>query len=118
MLLFGQVYGYEQDPFAFWHSSQIKDPGLNVALYANRQADKLLETARQSRDPQEQNKLLKEFSDTVSQDIPAVFLFSQLYFYLLPATIHGAHITKISLPANRFADIHEWYIKVKRVFRR
>lgn len=118
MLLFGQVYGYEPDPFAFWHSSQIKDPGLNVALYANRQTDKLLEQARQTSDPQERNKILKEFSDTVSQDISTVFLFSQLYFYLLPANMQGVHITKISLPANRFADVATWYLKTKQVLKR
>lgn len=118
MLLFGQVYGYEPDPFSFWHSSQIKDPGLNVALYANRKADKLLEDARGTSDPLERNEKLKTFSDIVSQDIPAVFLFSQLYFYLLPANMHGVHLTKISLPANRFADVHEWYLKTKRVLKR
>lgn len=118
MLLFGQVYGYEPDPFAFWHSSQIKDPGLNVALYANRKADRLLEDARQTSDPAERSEKLKKFSDIVLQDTPAIFLFSQLYFYLMPESIQGAHITKISLPANRFAGIHEWYIRVKRVFRR
>lgn len=118
MLLFGQVYGYEPDPFAFWHSSQIKDPGLNVALYANRQADRLLEEARETSDPAARNEKLKKFSDIVLQDTPAVFLFSQLYFYLIPANMHGVHLTKISLPANRFADVNDWYLKTKRVFRR
>lgn len=118
MLLFGQVYGYEPDPFAFWHSSQIKDPGLNVALYANRQADRLLEEARETSDPAERAEKLKKFSDIVLQDTPAVFLFSQLYFYLIPANMQGVHLTKISLPANRFADINEWYLKTKRVLKR
>ncbi|MBI3442745.1 MAG: peptide ABC transporter substrate-binding protein [Candidatus Sungbacteria bacterium] len=118
MLLFGQVYGYEPDPFAFWHSSQVKDPGLNVALYANRKADRLLEEARQTSNPAERNDILRQFSAIVSQDVPAVFLFSQLYFYLIPANIQGVNITKISLPANRFADISEWYLKTKRVLKR
>lgn len=118
MLLFGQVYGYEPDPFAFWHSSQIKDPGLNVALYANRKADALLEEARQTSDHAERSEKLKKISDVVLQDTPAVFLFSQLYFYLIPENIRGVQITKISLPANRFADINEWYLKTKRVLRR
>lgn len=118
MLLFGQVYGYEPDPFTFWHSSQVKDPGLNVALYANRKADLLLEDARQTSDPAERNEKLRQFSDIVLRDVPAVFLFSQLYFYLLPTDMKGVHIEKVSLPAHRFSEAAQWYLKTKRVFQR
>src|SRR3989344_4252042 len=38
-LLFGEVVGSSLDLFAFWHSSQRNDPGLNLALYANVKAD-------------------------------------------------------------------------------
>ena len=34
-LLFGTIINRESDLFAFWHSSQRKDPGLNVAMYTN-----------------------------------------------------------------------------------
>src|SRR5690606_4288812 len=44
-LLFGEVVGRESDLFAFWHSSQRNDPGLNIALYTNARADRLLEEA-------------------------------------------------------------------------
>ena len=47
-LLFGEVIGRDLDLFAFWHSSQRNDPGLNIAMYANPKADSLLETARAS----------------------------------------------------------------------
>ena len=49
-LLFGLVVGQGQDLFAFWHSSQRMDPGLNLALYANAKADTLLATARATND--------------------------------------------------------------------
>src|SRR3989344_1208728 len=41
-LLYGEVLGLDPDPFSFWHSSQKKDPGLNLALYDNKDADKIL----------------------------------------------------------------------------
>src|SRR3989344_2751422 len=44
-LLFGQIINHESDLFAFWHSSQRKDPGLNIALYTNAKVDKILEDA-------------------------------------------------------------------------
>src|SRR3989344_5688729 len=44
-LFFGQIINHESDLFAFWHSSQRKDPGLNVAMYTNAKVDKILEDA-------------------------------------------------------------------------
>lgn len=117
LLLFGQVYGYEPDPFAFWHSSQIKDPGLNIALYANKKADQLLEEVRRTSNAATRLKKYEEFSKIVSNDLPALFLYSQLYLYLLPSDIHGADISRISLPSDRFNEINGWYRETKRVFR-
>ena len=37
MLLFGEILTPDSDPFSLWHSSQKKDPGLNLALYDNKQ---------------------------------------------------------------------------------
>ena len=50
-LLFGEVIGREVDLYAFWDSSQRTDPGLNIALYANPTADKILEQLRTTTDP-------------------------------------------------------------------
>jgi len=117
LLLFGQVYGYELDPFPFWHSSQIKDPGLNISFYANKKADEILETARRIADPAERNQKYSEFSKLITKDIPAIFLYSQLYLYLVPKDILGGEITKISLSADRFNDVNKWYRKTKRVLK-
>src|SRR6185295_9848602 len=50
-LLFGLVIGTESDLYPFWHSSQRNDPGLNIALYANANVDKILEATRSETDP-------------------------------------------------------------------
>lgn len=118
MLLFGQVYGYEADPFPFWHSSQLKDPGLNIALYANKRIDKILEETRKSNDSVTREKNYLEFKNILSQDLPAVFLYSQLYLYLIPKDVHGIELSKISLPADRFNTINTWYRETKRVWKR
>lgn len=117
MLLFGHVYGYEPDPFAFWHSSQAKYPGLNITSYANKAADALLEEARRTIDPAARSERLRAFSDMVIDDLPAVFLFSQYYPYLLPSFIKGTTPARIALPSNRFNNVNEWYIKTKRVLK-
>ena len=117
MLLFGQVYGFEADPFAFWHSSQIKDPGLNIALYANKKVDQILEETRRLSDPTQRKKKYEEFSGLIAADLPAVFLYSQSYSYLLPTDMKGVSLTKISLPADRFNEINTWYRVTKRILK-
>ena len=117
ILLFGEVYGFEPDPFAFWHSSQIKDPGLNISLYASKKADGVLETARKTSDPDLRRTNYQQLSQILKEDQPAIFLFSQLYYYLLPTNLQGVKLGKISLPADRFNTIPLWFRSTRRVFK-
>ncbi len=116
MLLFGELYGFEADPFAFWHSSQIKDPGLNITQYTNQTIDRILEEARRAVDTETREKKYIEFSAALMKDIPAIFLYTQLYHYILPSTLNGVSLKKISLPADRFNTINVWHLKTRRTF--
>ena len=114
VLLFGEIFGHDPDPFAFWHTSQIKDPGLNIALYSNRKVDALLEEARRLTDPQKREEKYREFQKIVAGDKPAIFLFSPTSYYGVSNSIKGVTIERIALPQERFAHIEEWYIKTRR----
>jgi len=116
MLLFGQVYGYEADPFAFWHSSQVKDPGLNITFFSDKKVDALLEDIRKTSDTRIRNSDYRQFSDIIIKSLPAVFLFSQDYLYILPTDIQGVSPAKISLPSDRFNEINTWYRAMTRTF--
>jgi len=116
MLLFGQVYGYEADPFAFWHTSQVKDPGLNITFFSDKKVDALLEDIRKTSDPRVRNADYRQFSDIITKSLPAVFLFSQDYLYILPTDIQGVSPVKISLPSDRFNEINTWYRAMTRRF--
>lgn len=113
-LLFGEILGPDPDPFAFWHSSQKKDPGLNLALYDNKKADQLLEQARQEMDSEVRTQKYQEFQQILAEDMPAVFLYNPTYLYPIPNKIKGANIERIYLPYQRFCQIEEWYTKTKR----
>ncbi|MEK7579918.1 MAG: ABC transporter substrate-binding protein [Patescibacteria group bacterium] len=114
-LLFGEVLNVEPDPFSFWHSSQKKDPGLNLALYDNRGADKLLEEARQNLNPVARAGKYKDFQNLVIEDLPAIFLYSPNYFYPQAKKIKGFEDKLLGLPSERFANIEKWHIETKRV---
>lgn len=116
-LLFGEVLGLIPDPYAFWHSAQKKDPGKNLAAYQNKKADSLLEEARKSLDFQIKAGKLQEFQDILIEDAPAVFLYSPDYLYLVSPEIKGLNLTIIADSSKRFANIENWYIKTKRVWK-
>ncbi|OGZ46000.1 MAG: hypothetical protein A3J54_02100 [Candidatus Ryanbacteria bacterium RIFCSPHIGHO2_02_FULL_45_13b] len=113
-ILFGEIFGFDPDPFAFWHSSQRNDPGLNIALYTNPRVDALLEQARTQTDRLEREKTYLEIEDMIQKEYPAVFLYSPYYHYEFSSGIHGLGITYITNPSDRFGSIHEWFIKTKK----
>lgn len=115
-LLFGEIVGTDPDPYAFWHSSQRFDPGLNIALYANLTVDKLLEKARETSDREKRTSLYEDFQKEVINDAPAVFLYSPDFIYILPKEIRGVSLQGVNVSSDRFATIHEWYARTQKVW--
>ncbi|MDD5145075.1 MAG: ABC transporter substrate-binding protein [Candidatus Pacebacteria bacterium] len=117
ILLFGEVLSSLPDPFPFWHSSQIKDPGLNLSGYENKNGDKLLEENRRSLDETERKESLEEFQNLLLADAPAVFLYSPGYIYLVSNEIKGIETETIVDSSKRFSSVENWYIKTKRAWK-
>lgn len=117
MLLFGEILSLDPDPFSLWHSSQKRDPGLNLALYDNKEADKLLEDARKALNPLERAQKYDDFQKLVIEELPALFLYSPYYLYGHSKKIQGFNNKIISTPSDRFLNIEQWYIETKRVWR-
>jgi len=116
MLLFGEVLGAIPDLYSFWDSSQVKDPGLNLAGYENTDCDRLLKEARQTLDELERKTALEEFQNILIEDAPVVFLYNPDYLYLVDKEIKGIETKTIVDTSKRFTNIENWYIKTKRVW--
>jgi peptide/nickel transport system substrate-binding protein len=116
-ILFAEILNYDPDPFAFWHSSQKKEGGLNLALYDNMEADKLLEEARQETNADVRAEKYNKFQELVTEDVPAIFLFSPNYLYLQNKSIQGVELENIIIPSDRFNGIGKWYLKTERVWK-
>lgn len=116
-LLYGEIVGLDPDPYPFWHSSQQRDPGLSLAIFFSKQADKVLEQARVTTDERERTLKYIEFQNILTQEIPAIFLYSPTYTYGLGKKIQGFDEEGIVIPADRFADVTNWYVKTKRVWK-
>jgi peptide/nickel transport system substrate-binding protein len=111
ILLYGELVGVDSDLFPFWHSSQTIYPGLNLAQFSNRDADKLLEEARSSADSQKRAELNKQFQTILASEIPAIFLNTPTYTLLINKDIKGVQIHHLVLPSDRYKSISDWYIK-------
>lgn len=117
-LLFGEMVGRDPDPFVFWHSSQRNDPGSNIALYANIKVDKLLEEARTTLDENNRKLKYEEFQKEISNDEPAIFLFSPKFIYIVPKNLNGIERMKsISVPSERFSMIHLWHKDTDKIWK-
>lgn len=115
ILLFGQSLMIIPEPYSFWHSSQIKYPGLNLSLYKNTDIDKLLDVERKELDPQKRIGTLQAIQQKITEDIPAIFLYSPDYIYPVRKNVKGIETKYIIDPSKRFTDVENWYIQEKRV---
>lgn len=108
-LLYGMVIGRDQDLYAFWSSQERNDPGLNIALYANKIVDALLEDVRGGADQKARADNLQKIEDIISADYPAAFIYSPNFTYAVPKNLQGVELPQIIVPADRFATAASWY---------
>ncbi len=116
-ILFGLVVGKVSDLYAFWHSSQRNDPGLNISGYANIKTDDVLEKIRTLNDKNEVQGELTTFETEVKKDVPAVFLYSPNFIYTMPEKIKGNQINHLVTADERFAEVYKWYINTEQILR-
>lgn len=114
ILLLSQVVGSDQDTYAFWHSSQIGDNGLNISEYRNKEVDKLLEEARLALEEEDRIEKYKKFQEILNNDFPVIFLYYPTYNYIQSKKVKGFDSRSILNPADRFNNVYNWYIRVKR----
>lgn len=116
LLIFGLDFGPDPDPYPFWHSSQIGSKGLNLSNFANIDADRLLEEARLTNDPQKRSELYKKFNAIFEQEVPAIELEKVNWSFGVSKNISGITVMKQGIsPADRYQNVEKWYKKTRRV---
>lgn len=115
-LLYGMVIGRDQDLYAFWSSQERNDPGLNIALYANKTVDTLLTEARGGASHETRSATLQKIEDLIAADYPAAFIYAPDFIYAVPPNLRGVILPQIITPSDRFATVAEWYLKTDAVW--
>lgn len=116
VLLYGENLPANPDPYPFWHSSQVKSPGLNLSLLEDKDIDKMLEGARTSVDSEKRKELLHQFIERFLDLHPAIVLYRPYYLFAQDSDLRGAGMEQGGLPSDRFNDIENWHVRVKRVW--
>lgn len=114
-LIYGLDFGGDSDPYPFWHSSQISEKGLNLSNFAQIDADKLLEKARQEPKPEERVKLYEQFQAIFDREVPAIELEQVTGKFATDAKLQGVSAHAGLSLANRFDTVTDWYRKTRRV---
>jgi len=109
LLLYGQNLGYNLDTYSYWHSSQATEYGLNLSNYRNPNADATIEKIRQTFDETERTDLMNDLAETIEEDVPAVFLYTPSYYFLVDERVKGIEIDNLRFPSDRFSNISNWY---------
>ena len=108
------IFGYEiekpSDMYAFWHSSQISDPGLNISLFKDTNVDTLLSSLRNTRNPE-----FEKIDEAIVSKYPAIFLYAPSYIYVLPENVYGTSFS-IARSSDRFDTINSWYMETRGIW--
>lgn len=131
LLLFGQNLGYNLDAYPYWHSSQAKQSdsekkddlptkeknGLNLSQFKHFVVDTLLKKARLVDDKARQ-ETLNEIQEIISQEVPAIFLYSPVYYTALSKDINYPEFEHLATTSDRLATIQDWYADANRNFKK
>lgn len=116
-LFFGQIVTHESDLFSFWHSSQKNDPGLNISMYTNTTADKILETIQKTLEKESRISKYTEFINEFNKDTPALLIYSPKYLYVTLEGLNNISLDTVSTPSDRFASLYAWYAREDKVWK-
>ncbi|MCC7543774.1 hypothetical protein IT415_03675 [bacterium] len=114
ILLYGQDLSGDSDVYSFWHSSQAADPGLNLSVYKNAQADTLLEQARIAKDPAYRDQKYAEWTKLWANDTPALLLYSPYYLYAHTVDLSGVTRGNLSSPSDRLRGVTQWALSTEQ----
>ena len=83
----------DPDIFDVWHSSAIKDKGLNFVGYKNQEVDTLLEKARSTTNQAERKIYYDRFQSILHEEQPYLFLYVPYALPMVKKTFQGVELS-------------------------
>jgi peptide/nickel transport system substrate-binding protein len=104
----------DPDPYPLWHSTQAES-GQNFAGFANDDADRLMEEARQTADPEELLELYHAFQEIFAEEVPSLLLYYPVYVYAVDGQVRNVQIPPLLHSSDRFRNVQEWYTETEQI---
>ena len=103
----GWVLGWESDPYQIWHSSQADEPqSSNRVGFRNAEADRIIEEARRTFDPEARSALFHRFHQIVYDEQPYTFWFSGMEVGAWGADVENVNFS----PLRPFPSNRNWFL--------
>lgn len=107
-LFFGQSINHESGFYSFWHSSQKRDPGLNIAMYTNPKVDSLLELIQKLGNEEDRLGKYENLKKEFDIKIPAILIYSPNYLYATSSKLNNVSFKTITIPSDRLSSVYKW----------
>ena len=105
----------DPDPYSFWHDSQA-ETGQNYSGFADRNISIWLEQARVTANKERRQELYRDFQFRFRDQAPALMLYHPVFTYAISSDVQGASIGPVFDPSDRFSNIGDWFLLVRRGF--
>lgn len=108
VLIYEIALGRDPDVYAYWHSSQANERGLNLSEYKSAKVDETLATGRTQLDPAQRDAKYRIFAQQWLNDAPAIALYRTNLTYLQNKTIVTFNPHPLVSQVDRYFDIRYW----------
>ena len=103
----------DPDPYTFFHSTEVNDPGHNFSGFSTLPIDRNLEAARRTFAERERRELYAPVFQAISREVPVVFLYFSDYLYAQSRQAQGLRIAPLTDPRERFWNVEDWYVRTQ-----
>jgi peptide/nickel transport system substrate-binding protein len=103
----------DPDPYTFFHSTEVNDPGHNFSGFSTLPIDRSLEAARRTFDEAARQELYAPVFQAISKEVPVVFLYFSDYLYAQSRQVQGQRIAPLTDPRERFWNVEDWYVRTQ-----
>lgn len=106
--------GPQVDPYAYWYSTQADGAGLNFARLKNNDLDKMLVDQRRSVNAADRDQLLQKIASFIANQNVDLVISTHTTAFWMSNAVHARIPQSGRVPADRFDEVDQWYMKTRR----
>lgn len=117
VLIYELAIGADPDVYAYWHSSQTSQNGLNFANYESAIVDDALESARVRNETKLRQEKYKTFVERWTTDAPAIPLYQATLHYATAQNVRAMpEGVEIVNAIDRYRSVEYWTVEQGRLY--